>query len=137
MPEVSLFRLYLMRAAYAFTFVGIAINIWPDVVNHKPDTQLFDGVVTSILSTVGILAAIGLRYPLKMLPLMLFELIWKSTWLLAYALPLWRAGQMDPSTQASVYACLVGVIFPIVIPWPYVWKKYIREPGDRWLRTPA
>jgi len=26
----------------------------------------------------------------------------------------------------------MGVIFPLVIPWGYVWRHYVKAPGDRW-----
>ncbi|HEX5422572.1 MAG TPA: hypothetical protein VFW94_03420 [Candidatus Acidoferrales bacterium] len=94
-----------------------------------------DGVVSSVLGTVAALAIVGLRYPLKMLPLLFFELIWKTTWLLAFALPLHLAGMVDADTKQTIVACLMGIIFPIAIPWPYVYRKYIKESGDRWWRT--
>ncbi len=92
-----------------------------------------DSVVSSLLAAVSILAALGIRYPLQMLPVLLFELAWKSVWLMAFALPLWNAGQIDAETWETVYACLMGiVIFPIVIPWHYVLANYVKKPGDRW-----
>ncbi len=68
-----------------------------------------------------------------MLPLLLFELVWKSIWLIAIALPLWCAHQLDADALETVRACLMGiVIFPIAIPWPYVLANYVKKPGDRW-----
>jgi hypothetical protein len=130
MTEVSTFRLYLMRAAYLLLVVGLGITIWPQVIHH---TLAMRGSTTSLLAAVSVLAALGLRYPLQMLPLLLFELVWKSIWLIAVALPLWSAHQLDADTLESVQACLMGiVIFPIVIPWPYVLANYVKKPGDRW-----
>jgi hypothetical protein len=63
---------------------------------------------------------------------MFFEMIWKTIWLVAVALPLWRAGQLDDNIMETVVACLMGIIFPIVIPWGYVFAHYVRRPGDRW-----
>jgi hypothetical protein len=38
--------------------------------------------------------------------------------------------------EETVKACLMGrVIFPLVIPWSYVWARFVKQPGDRW--TPA
>ncbi len=125
MNEVSKFRLYLMRATYLLMLAGLAITVWPGVVRHALSVPLAEGVVSSLLAAVAVLAAVGLRYPLRMLPLLLFELLWKSIWLLAFALPLWRAGQMDAGTRESVFACLMGiVILPIAIPWRHVFASY-------------
>ena len=56
------------------------------------------------------LAFLGLRHPLQMLPLLLFELAWKTIFVLAVALPLWRAGAIDPATRETALESLFGVI---------------------------
>ena len=133
MPEVSLFRLYLLRATYLLLLVGLAFDQWSGLFHHPPTWTLMRSVVCAFLTAVSLLAALGLRYPLQMLPLLLFELVWKSIWLLAFALPLWLEHRIDANTQGTVFACLMGiVIFPIAIPWPYFFAQYVRKPGDRW-----
>ena len=133
MTEVSTFRLYLMRATYLLMLVGLGFTIWPGVIHHAKPVELMDGVVSSLLAAVSVLAAVGIRYPLQMLPLLLFELVWKSVWLVAFALPLWSANQIDAGTRETVVDCLMGiVIFPIAIPWPYVFANYVKKAGDRW-----
>ncbi len=44
------------------------------------------GVVSSLLAAMSLLVVLGLRYPLQMLPLLLFELVLKSIWLIAFAI---------------------------------------------------
>ena len=131
--EVSLVRLYVMRALYLLILVGLAIQMWPLLLNHREDWPLMNSVVCSVLVAVSLLAALGIRYPLQMLPLLLFELLWKTIWLVAIALPQWQPGRMDAATSETVFACVMGVVLvPIAIPWPYVWANYVRKPGDRW-----
>jgi hypothetical protein len=133
MNEVSLFRLYLMRAYYLLIVVGLIFTQWTAIINHDSSMKLMRGVGACLLGTVAVLSALGIRYPLKMIPVLLFELIWKSIWLLAFALPLYTSGQMDADTSESVFACMMGVILtPLVIPWKYVWSQYAVMPGDRW-----
>jgi hypothetical protein len=92
-----------------------------------------EGVAFVLLAALGVMAGLGLRYPLKMLPVLLFEFIWKAMWLLSVALPLWRAGQVDAGTAETTKDTLVGMLIcPIVIPWGYVWRQYVVAPGDRW-----
>jgi hypothetical protein len=118
MTHVSLLRLYLLRATYLFVVVGLGLMVWPSILNHTPAWPLMNGVVSCLLGGVSILAVLGIRYPLQMLPVLLFELIWKSIWLISVALPLWSAGQMDARTWSTVIDCLVGVtVMPVVIPW--------------------
>ena len=128
--EVSLFRLYLLRAGYLLLVVGLGGLIVPQIVNH-PITDR--GVIAALLGGIWLLAFLGLRYPLQMLPLLLFELAWKLIWLLAYGLPKWSAGQLPPVTAEDLTNTLFGVaLMPLIIPWGYVWRRYVRQPGARW-----
>ncbi|HTT97508.1 MAG TPA: hypothetical protein VMF58_05625 [Rhizomicrobium sp.] len=131
--EVSLFRLYTLRGTYLLIAAAMGTQIWPLVFSHRHWDDLMHGVAVSMLAAITALCLIGLRYPLKMLPLLFVELAWKTIWVLAMGLPLWRAGQMDANAQDDMTACLMGAIFLIVIPWGYVWRHYVKAPGDRWL----
>lgn len=138
MSDVSTFRLYLLRATYLLIVVGLGFQIWPGLLHPPWDLELMRGVVRSLLGAVALLAAVGICYPLKMLPLLFFELAWKSIWVLAIGLPLWSAHELDPDSLETLKACLMGVVlFPLVIPWRYVLMNYVRAPGDRWRRQIA
>ncbi|MBP9144988.1 MAG: hypothetical protein KBI44_10930 [Thermoanaerobaculia bacterium] len=134
MSEVSTFRLYLLRGTYLLIVVGLGLVIWPTLLHPVKAWTLWHSVGRSLLAAVTVLAALGIRYPLRLLPLLLFELVWKSIWLSAIALPLWLSGNpIDPAMQETIRDCLLGlVIFPAVIPWPYVLAEFVRKPGDRW-----
>lgn len=133
MSEVSAFRLYVMRAAYALIAVGLALMVWPKMIQHTGEWALKYGDTFGLLAGIQVLAMLGVRYPIKMLPLLFFELTWKAIWLLAIALPLWRANQIDQGTAESIQACVMGVVVSVVaIPWRYVWAKFVRESGDSW-----
>jgi hypothetical protein len=136
--EVSLFRLYVMRATYLLIAVGLGLEIWPGIIHHAKPWSVMYGVACCLLGTVSALAVVGVRYPLQMLPLLLFELVWKSIWLLAIALPLWSTHQIDADIWETVKACLMGIILlPLVIPWRYVLANYVKKSGDRWRRAEA
>jgi hypothetical protein len=133
---VSTFRLYLLRATYLMIFVFLTTSIWPAILHHTKPWSLMHGVACCLLAAMAPLVLLGLRYPLKMLPILFFELLWKSIWLVALGLPLWTSHQVDPDTYETMKACLFGVIlFPIVIPWPYVFANFLKTPGDRWGRA--
>ena len=131
MSEVSNLRLYLLRATYLLVAVGLGLEIWPLMLHHQP-WDLMHGVACSLLSAVAVLALAGVRHPLQMLPILLFELLWKSIWLVAIALPAWSAHQIDAGMRQTVLACLMGIIFPVVMPWRYIVTHYVLKPGDRW-----
>jgi hypothetical protein len=133
MSEVSLFRLYLLRALYLLFAVGLGTTVWPGVIHHDRPWELMGGVVQCVLAALGALSLLGLRYPLLMLPLVLWELTWKSIWLLVVATPLWVSGTMDKQTWAMASAILIVVIIPFVVPWSYVFRQYVMAKGDRWV----
>jgi hypothetical protein len=138
MSEVSAFRLYLLRALYLLIVVGLGITIWPGILHPAAGLSHMGSVVRSVLGGVSLLAVVGIRYPLKMLPLLFFEFVWKSIWVLAFGLPLWYTHQLDPNTQETFNACLMGVVLvPLVMPWRYALANYLKTPGDRWSRQVA
>ncbi len=141
MSEVSTFRLYLLRAMYVFTVVGLAIEKLPALL-HPANLSPGDSVILSVLGATALLAVLGIRYPLKMLPLLFFEFVWKAIWILVFGLPLLLSGGLDPNISfggtETLIACLVGVVLvPLVMPWGYVLKHYLKAPGDRWGKREA
>jgi len=130
--EVGLIRLYALRATYLLVAVAMGGQIWPLVFHHRDWPDLMHGVAVSMLAAVTALCLLGLRYPLKMLPLLLVEIVWKTVWVLAMGLPLYLAGPLSADAAETMRACLMGAIFLIVMPWRYVWRHYCVEKGDRW-----
>lgn len=133
MTEVSLLRLYILRATYVLVALGLILQIWPLVLAEPQNAEHFRGVTWCLLTGVSMLALLGIRYPLKMLPLLFFELIWKLVWVLAIGLPLLRSGQLTGAFSETWFSTIMGlVVFPLAIPWGYVVAKFVRESGDRW-----
>ena len=131
-PMVPVIRLYVMRAAYLLIAIGMGLQVWPGIIQHG-DLELAHGVTRSMLGALTLLCLLGARYPVAMLPLLFFELAWKSIWLLSFALPLWLGHRVDADTWDSVVACGLGVVVCLIaIPWAYTFKEYVLKAGDRW-----
>ena len=138
MTEVSALRVYLMRSLYLLNFVWLGLSVWPTIIHPAKPFAPLDGVAFSFWAALSTLCGLGLRYPLRMLPLLLLQLLYKSVWLLAVAIPLSSAGPLD-STATDLTKTFVGGVIAdlLVIPWGYVFANYVRTPGDRWkLRNP-
>jgi hypothetical protein len=132
--EVSTFRLYLMRSLYLLNFVGLGSIVWPAIINHKGLWDPLHGVAFCFWAALSALMGVGLRYPLQMLPIIFMQLLYKSIWLIAVALPLWSAGQSTELARTFI----IGVVADlIVIPWSYVLANYVKKRGDRWKPVPA
>ena len=134
MTEISLVRLNALRVAYLILGGGIVAAKWPALVSHDSTWPLFEGVTSSLIGALAVMALLGLRYPLQMLPILLFELTWKIIWFGLVWLPLWRAGLVDEATATVAVNCLVVVILIPLIPWDYVVAHYLRAPGAPWWR---
>ena len=130
--EVSLPRLYALRAGYLLMGVGLAVTEGPSFVQDSLSWPLMEGVVKCMLAAMWVLALVGIRYPLRMLPLLLFEIAWKLIWLAVVALPLWTTGRMDQATWDVAFACLFVVVILLVVPWRYVVTHYGTERGEPW-----
>lgn len=129
-PEVPVWRLNLLRlACLCYLFGGFATNL-PRLFAHAPDER---GLLASIFGGLWILALVGLRYPLKIMPVFLFEFAWKSIWAICFGLPQWWAGIGSPRlSQDLVEVGLFAVLTALVIPWDFVWCHYVRAPAERW-----
>jgi len=130
--ELSLFRLYTLRLAYFVMAAGLGTFIWPTVIHHSNELAIRKGAELALLAGLGATAALGLRYPVKMLPILLFEMIWKVIYLVAFAWPLWSAHQVTPAVAENIKAVAMVVIFVPLIPWRYAFAQYVMRSGDRW-----
>ena len=94
--------------------------------------SLYEGVTLCLLTAMSLLAFLGLRHPVKLLPVLLFEFAWKLLWLALVALPKAATGGLDAATADTVVSSSLIVVIFAVIPWPYVWRHYVRATGERW-----
>lgn len=132
-PESSLptWRINVMRVGYFVMVAGLAITKWPEFLAHEP-WELKHGTVLTMLVAMSVLALLGLRYPQKMLPILLFEVGWKLAWLGVVALPLWLDGNLTGATREQAAAVLWVVIVIAVIPWRHTVRQFVLARGDRW-----
>jgi hypothetical protein len=122
-------RLHLMRAGYLLIAVGLALVKWP-LLPEAGTLPLYEGVTLCLLTALSLLALLGLRHPVTLLPLLLFESAWKLLWLSLVALPRSIAGDLDAATTEAVVSCSLVVVILAVTPWRYVWRNYVRSPAD-------
>jgi hypothetical protein len=129
--DVALWRLYVLRFCYAILAAGQG-SIQVQAFLHRAHWTLMSGVAHSFLLALAVLSIVGVRYPLKMLPLLVYELLWKAIWLCGIALPLWLSDQVDADTRQSFFEIAPIVILVPLIPWGYIFSNFLKKPGDRW-----
>jgi hypothetical protein len=128
------YRVNLMRVGYLVMVVGLAVVRWPSVLEAS-SLPTMEAVVVSMLTAMSLLALLGLRYPKKMLPILLFETAWKALWLAIVAVPHLIAGDMDAPTTELLASIAWVVIIIAVTPWDFVWRTYVSAPAERLRRV--
>ena len=88
---LPLYRLYLLRVMFALIGLWQGTITWSAILHHSHPWIFWHGVTMSLLGAFTLLSLLGIRYPVKMLPLLFFEVVWKLIWVLAAWLPLWTA----------------------------------------------
>ena len=123
--DLPVLRLNLMRVGYGVLGFGLAVVKWPDVIGYDRTMALSQGVLAVLLTAMSLLALLGLRHPVQLLPILLFEIVWKVIWLSVVALPAVAAGEVDQALGQMIFDCSLVVIIVAVVPWRYVWAHYV------------
>jgi hypothetical protein len=132
-PSLRTYRVNLMRVGYAVMALGLVALKWPIFIRGEAAAlPVYEGVVAALLTAMSLLAFLGLRYPVQLLPLLVFESAWKLLWLAAVAVPHLIAGDMSAEMGRVLSSIAVVAVILAVTPWDYVWKRYVRAPGDPW-----
>lgn len=130
--EVSIIRIYLLRALFFLNFAMLGADVWPTIINHSSEWNSIQAVAFSLWATLSTLSLLGIRYPLKMLPLLLFQFTYKLIWLIIFAAPRFPEVQED----GLFWVMAIGLIFDIVvIPWLYVVHNFVKAKGNPWGRS--
>jgi len=125
MPPFSTLRLTLLRVCYAVLVVGLSLRYAPVFASGLSNLPRMDGAVVAILSAMGVLAIAGLFSPVRMLPLLVFEIGWKLIWTSTVALPKWLDGSLDEGTLSILFNCAVVLPFVFIVPWRYVARTFL------------
>jgi hypothetical protein len=130
---LAVWQLNLLRVGYLVMGGGLVVVKWPLLFRHEP-RSLAEGTVLCMLVAMSVLALLGIRYPVRMLPVLLFEVAWKLLWLGVVALPLWSQDRLEGATLHQAGTVLWVVIIMAVVPWRHVLGQYVLAPGDAWRR---
>ena len=119
-------NIYLLRLLYFLMVAFVATDSWMTIITHEGPWDRFRALAFCVWAAYPTLAVLGLIHPLKMLPIMLFTIFYKSIWLIVVAYPLWRANALagspaEPMTKAFLWLPLAI----IAVPWKYVVQNYV------------
>lgn len=122
-----------LKGMYLYTaggagLLGLGMLVMPGVIKTRllwpVQEPVAFGIVASVYVAFGLLSLLGLRSPLKFVPVLLLQLCYKIIWFGGVVLPLLVAGRFPG------YAIPAALIFAtyvlgdlIAIPFPYLFVK--------------
>ena len=116
-----------IKGMYIYTLVGaggfgLMMIFVPELVESMFGIPVCDpmiyGVAASILFAFGIMSVLGLRSPLKFLPILLIQFVYKSIWVIGILLPLSLKGAL-PSYAPLMIVVMVSYIIGDLIAIPF------------------
>ena len=124
------FHIWGLRALYLLAFAFVGTWAWSSLLKHEGPWEQYRSVAICVWAAYPTLFAIGVFKPLRMLPLMLFMIVYKSLWLGLVAYPMYQAGTLTPPMIAMAKDFMVLPLGLIVVPWGYVFRTYFGFPGQ-------
>lgn len=120
-------NIYLLRTLYLLMVVFLGNDAWSYIVSHEGPWNPEAAAAWSVWAAFSVLAGIGLFHPLRMLPIVLLEILYKSIWLVAVGFPLMSAGTLDGRAEEMMFTFGLVVLPILATPWGYVYRTFIRR----------
>ena len=119
-------NIYLLRILFTLMFVFVAFGSWNHIASHQGRWESTDAAAWCMWGAYSAMSVIGIFRPLKMLPIVMFEIIYKVAWLIIAAYPLWVNNELAGSDIEPRTKDFIWVILPIIaMPWGYFFRVYI------------
>ncbi|HYC90787.1 MAG TPA: hypothetical protein VEO54_16335 [Thermoanaerobaculia bacterium] len=119
-------HIYALRTLFLLIFLFVGYDSWSYILKHEGAWDPMKAVAWSMFAAYSLLSILGVFRPLKMLPIVLFVVVYKSIWLLAVAYPLWVSGTLAGSPAEGMARVFMWVpVALVVVPWKYVLDKYV------------
>ncbi|MCF6401306.1 hypothetical protein L3C95_00365 [Chitinophaga filiformis] len=123
---VAKYKIYLLRLLYVLMFLFLGKDAWIFIVRHKGAWDPAQAMNFTIWASYSVLSFFGILHPLRMLPIVMLEILYKTIWLIIVAYPLWVSNQLAGSPAEGMTFVFALVVLPIIaMPWKYFVKKYV------------
>ncbi|WP_430906629.1 hypothetical protein [Maribacter sp. 2-571] len=120
-------RLHIMRGLFFLNFISLAFDNWATILFPIEQMDTLTGVSISFWAAFSLLNLLGVRFPLKMIPILLLQLLYKSAWIIGTYLPALKNSALDTSLESFLRVCIAGIVLNLlIIPWGYVYKYYLK-----------
>lgn len=130
LPLIAPWRIHCIRFLFLLMATFMGYFVWYNLLFQSADVPVPQTLARSLLAALALLSLLGVRYPIQMLPLMLYEVAWKTIWLLFIAFRAWLAGKWTPEIENLFHECIGIILAYVFMPWRYVWARYIIQPME-------
>lgn len=127
-----MWRVNALRVGYLLMAVVMGFFVWQQILLEPGPWPASRVIAKTMLASLALLSLFAVRYPLHMLPLMLLETLWKTLAILLIILPAWLSNRLAPDLRVLFGECIGITLTYLVIPWRYVWVRYIEHPAEAW-----
>ena len=122
-------NIYALRVFYFLMAAFVATDAWRTLITHEGPWDHMRAVTFCVWATYPTLAILGLLHPLKMLPIMLFTVGYKTLFLIFVSYPLWKANALAGSpAEQMTYVFLWTPLLMLAVPWKYAYEAYLKWP---------
>ena len=123
---VPAINIYLLRLLFTLMFLFLTYESWTHILNHTGPWDNANAPAWCMWGSYSVISFIGILRPLRMLPIVLFEIVYKTAWLFVVAYPLWMKNELIGSPAEGMTRVFVWVVFPMVaMPWRYFFRTHI------------
>jgi hypothetical protein len=122
-------NIYLLRLLYLLVVAFVGRDSWTAIFTHQGPWDHVKAVAFCVWAAYSTLSILGLINPLRMLPIVLFEIFYKSIWLIIVAYPLWSKNQLAGSPAEGMTQAFLWLPLPLLaVPWAYTFRTYFSFP---------
>src|SRR5271168_1180460 len=79
---VPLINIYLLKLLFTLMFLFLSYDSWTHIIRHTGPWDPANSAAWFMWGSCAFIAVIGIRRPLRMLPIVLFEIVYKTAWLI-------------------------------------------------------
>lgn len=125
-------QVFLLRFFYVLMPLFVGTWAWRSILTHHGPWDPVRAVAMCVWAAYPTLSILGILHPVRMLPLFLFMLAYKTIWLGAVAYPLWSAGALWGTPTGDIARDFLGLPLAfLAVPWGYVFRTYVLPPKRR------
>jgi hypothetical protein len=117
-------NVWLLRINYFLAGVFVATNAWGALLRHEGPWDPYRAVALCVWAAYPTLMFLGLIQPVRMLPIMLFMIAYKTIFLAVIAYPAYQAGALTGTALQFTKDFLWLPLALVAVPWGYVIRTH-------------